>query len=67
MVFNSTRTCGCITINLLKDVQLERTEFFTAELRSNSEVVGANLVLSPKLTVVDILDNTGRCPTVCVL
>ena len=64
MVFNSTRTRGCITINLLEDAQLEQTEFFTIELRSNSGVLGVNLVLNPNQTVVDILDNTGRRPTV---
>ena len=64
MVFNSTRTRGCITINLFEDAQLEQTKFFTIELRSNSDIVGANLVLNPNQTVVDILDNTGRHPTV---
>ena len=64
VVFNSTRTRGCITINLLEDALLEQTEFFTIELRSNSDIVGANLVLNPNQTVVDILDNTGRHSTV---
>ena len=64
IVLNSTRTRGCISINLREDAQLEGTEFFTIELSDNSEAVGANLVLNPNQTVVDILENTGRCLTV---
>ena len=65
IVLNSTRTRGCISINLREDAQqLEGTEFFTIELSDNSEAVGANLVLNPNQTVVDILDNIGRCLTV---
>lgn len=61
IVLNSTRTRGCISINLREDAQLEGTEFFTIELSDNSEAVGANLVLNPNQTVVDILDNIGKC------
>ena len=66
IVLNSTRTRGCISINLREDAQqLEGTEFFTIELSDiNSEAVRANLVLNPNQTVVDILDNIGRCLTV---
>ena len=67
IVLNSTRTRGCISINLREDAQLEETEFFTIELSDNSEAVGANLVLNPNQTVVDILDNIGRCLTVIFL
>ena len=63
IVLNSTRTRGCISINLREDAQLEGTEFFTIELSDNSEAVGASLVLNPNQTVVNILDNTGRCLT----
>ena len=44
---------------------MEEPEFFTINLvyqlfrPGNSEVVGANIVLNPNQTVVDILDNTG--------
>ena len=64
IVLNSTRTRGCISINLREDAQLEGTELFTIELSDNSEAVGASPVLNPNQTVVNILDNTGRCLTV---
>lgn len=66
VVLNSTRPRGCITVTLTEDNLLEEPEFFTINLvyqlfrRGNSEVVGANIVLNPNQTVVDILDNTGK-------
>ena len=65
MVLNSTSPRGCITVNLIDDNLMEEPEFFTINLvyqlfrPGNSEVVGANIVLNPNQTVVDILDNTG--------